>query len=166
MGPFHDGDGSLGKCLHPEIGGTSVPCKFLLVVIIWVPRYKKKKKKRYATMSLKLEIASEQHLFNTAAFLPFRSQHKQPPSMVVPDFPSKSVCVTAKFSFPTYILICAPTFLFLLAVNHLTDRCNYSGSVQTAEVEVNDISIFFPSFNVHKCASLPWQRPTTVCSSL
>lgn len=62
--------------------------------------------------------------------------------MVVPDFPSKSVCVTAKFSFNTYILICAPTFLFLLAVNHLIDRCNYSVLVQTAEVEVNDISVF------------------------
>lgn len=43
MGTFHDGGGLLGKCLHPEIGGTSVPCKFVFVVIIWVPAEKKNK---------------------------------------------------------------------------------------------------------------------------
>lgn len=60
MGTFHDGGGLLGKCLHPEIGGTSVPCKFVFVVIIWVPAGKKN-----AAIFLKLQIASEQHLFNT-----------------------------------------------------------------------------------------------------
>lgn len=69
--------------------------------------------------------------------------------MVVPDFPSKSLCVTAEFSFNTFLLICAPTFLFLLAVNHLIDRCNYSVSVRTAEVKVNDISLFSFLFFLH-----------------
>lgn len=130
-------DGLLGKCLHPEIGGTSVACKCLFVIIIWVPTEKK-----YATVFLKLQIASEQHLFDT--LLPYYHwDHgiNNPPSMVIADF--LCICLSCEFSFNTFILICVSTFLFVLAVIHLTDQYNYSVS-KWRKLKWMTFPFFFP----------------------
>lgn len=92
--------------------------------------------------------------------------------MVVPDFLSKSVCVTAKSSFNAFILICAPTFLFLspLSITWLIDaiiqfRCKRRKSKW--------MTFRFPSFfpliqhtQMHLATLTMTRHPVLVCHPL
>lgn len=86
--------------------------------------------RKYAALSLKLQITSEQHFLNnnSGCLLSFISWHKQPAQCYFLLF-SKNLCIFPDFlRSNTFILISDLTYLVLLAVSHLVDPCNYSGS--------------------------------------
>lgn len=128
MRAFDEGEALFGRCLQLRMDENLAPFLVSFSFIVWI------QPEKYAAVFLKLQITSKQNLLNNSSrwLIIIHIMAETPPSMLFPVVPSKSLCFPPDFLYNAFNLpsnlFSAPTFLFVLAVNHSIDPGNYSAS--------------------------------------